>query len=62
MSEKNDVLIETLEKIAKELEIANKLKVYELVLSQPGLSYKFLLKFYEKSVELENEIVSKLKD
>jgi hypothetical protein len=51
-----------LEKIAKELEIANKLKIYEIVVSQPGINYKILLKFFDKSDELAKEIEAKMKE
>lgn len=60
MTEELKEIFNVLEKIAKELEIANKLKFYELILSQPNLSFKYLLKFYEKSSDLEKEIKSKL--
>jgi len=60
MTEKSAEIINVLEKIAKELEIANKLKIYDLVLSQPTLNFDYLLKFFDKSSDLEDEIKTKL--
>jgi hypothetical protein len=60
MAEKNDLLIELLEKIAMELEIANKLKTYEIVISQPQLKLKFFEKFIEKAFDLDEEIRKKI--
>jgi hypothetical protein len=62
MFEKKEELKETLEKIAKELEIANKLKIYEIVVSQPHIDFNFLSRFYDKAVELEEEIKAKMKE
>jgi hypothetical protein len=51
--------INVLEKIAKELETANKLKLFELILMHPNLKVDFYLKLYKKAIELEEQMMSK---
>jgi hypothetical protein len=56
-----DKIIEVLEKIAKELELANRLKIFEIALKNHPLKFETLIKFYDKSIDLEEEIKAKLK-
>ena len=54
-------LYELLEKIAKELEIANRLKIFEIVSEHHSWPNQGLEKMYDKAEEFENLIYSRLK-
>lgn len=53
--------LEVLEKIAEELEFANRLKILEIVSRYIHISPKNFLKYYDVAIELDEEISFKEK-